>query len=213
MPVKRSKTLAILERRQQVADLYLQGWTQTAIAEHLHVAQPTVCDDLQKIRKEWRESAIRDFDETRAIELLKIDRVEREAWAAWQRSQQPAQSAVVTGEGTSKQTRRSLKHQIGDPRFLDQVSKCISQRRALLGLDAPPIEPERDPDAGLSVDLRRDRVLTIVAALSERARVTDVGTGPRTLESGDVCGDDECGEVADGPPCGLPRLGTDGVDR
>lgn len=213
MPVKRSKTLAILERRQQVADLYLQGWTQTAIAEQLHVAQPTVCDDLQRIRKEWRESAIRDFDETRAIELLKIDRVEREAWAAWQRSQQPSQSAVVTGDGPQKQTRRSLKHQIGDPRFLDQVSKCISQRRALLGLDAPPYEPERDPDAGLSVDVRRDRVLTIVAALSERARVTDAGTGPRALESGDVCRDDERGEMADGPPRSLPRLGTDGVDR
>ena len=30
-----------------------------------------------------------------------------------------------------------VKNQIGDPRFLDQVHKCIASRRALLGLDGP----------------------------------------------------------------------------
>ena len=75
MVVKRSKKLAILKRRQAVSDLYLQGWTQTAIAEELAVAQPTVCDDLQRTRQEWRESAVRDFDESRQMELMKLDRI------------------------------------------------------------------------------------------------------------------------------------------
>jgi len=30
-----------------------------------------------------------------------------------------------------------MKNQHGDPRFLDQVNKCITHRRALLGLDSP----------------------------------------------------------------------------
>jgi len=30
---------AIAQRRQQVADLYLQGWTQCEIAEHVRVIQ------------------------------------------------------------------------------------------------------------------------------------------------------------------------------
>src|SRR5712671_208116 len=110
MIVPPSKKLAILERRKQVADLYLQGWTQIAIAERLGVKQPTICEDLQGIRKQWRESAVRDFDLAREMELLKCDRVEREAWAAWERSQKPAQSAVVTGEGSGRErTTKSLK--------------------------------------------------------------------------------------------------------
>ena len=32
--------------------------------------------------------------------------------------------------------RRHAREQCGDPRYLDQVLKCVSQRRAILGLDA-----------------------------------------------------------------------------
>jgi len=116
MPVKRNKQLAILKRRRDVADLYLQGWTQTAIAEEMRVGQPTVCDDLKRIRAEWRESAVRDFDEARQLELMKLDRIERESWSAWDQSKKPAQSAVVTGDGTGQKTRKSMKNQHGDHR-------------------------------------------------------------------------------------------------
>jgi predicted transcriptional regulator len=94
-----TETTQIAQRRQQVAELYTKGWFQTAIARELSISQPTVCQDLQAIRKQWRESAIRDFDAARELELQKLDRVEREAWAAWERSQQPAQSVVVSGDG------------------------------------------------------------------------------------------------------------------
>lgn len=144
---------AALQRRQQVAELYLQGWTQNAIAEHLAVVQSTVSEDLKHVRQAWRESFVAALDETRARELARIDLVETEAWAAWKRSQKPTQSATVTGEGNGQQTRKSMKHQIGDPRFLDQVNKCIAQRRAILGLDAPlrladvtPPPPEETPE-------------------------------------------------------------------
>src|SRR3990172_5205421 len=83
MPIKPSKTLAIIERRRKVADMYLQHWTQTQIAEHLGVGQPTICEDLKHVREEWRNSAVRDFDLARQFELAKIDRIERESWAAW----------------------------------------------------------------------------------------------------------------------------------
>jgi IS30 family transposase len=81
MPLRPSKRLALLQRRQQVADLYLRSWTQTAIAERLSVTQPTICEDLKRIRRQWRESAIRDFDAAREQELQKLDLLEREAWA------------------------------------------------------------------------------------------------------------------------------------
>ena len=80
------------------------------------MAQPTICDDLKRIRAEWRESAVRDFDEARQLELMKLERIEREAWSAWDQSKKPAQSAVVTSEGAAQKTRKSMKNQHGDHR-------------------------------------------------------------------------------------------------
>ena len=178
MAKKQTKRLAVLQRRQQVAELALQGLSQTAIAKQLGVAQGTIAGDLNVIRRQWRESAIRDFDQARAVELQKLDLIEREAWAAWQRSQKPQQSAVFTGEVPGSDSRKSLANRYGDARFLEQVNKCIAQRRALLGLDVAPLTTSNEDmiDGNLSLDARRERVLGFLAALSERGRTAIPGT-------------------------------------
>jgi predicted transcriptional regulator len=131
-----------------VADLYLQRCTQVTIAERLGISQPTVCDDIKKIRAEWRNSAIRDFDQSCELELRTIDWLQREAAEAWERSKKPAQSAVIHGDGTSAPTRKTLKNQNGDPRYLDAIQKCIASRCALLGLNAPQRLEHSGPDGG-----------------------------------------------------------------
>jgi hypothetical protein len=143
----RAETTMINRRRETVADLYIQGWTQAQIANHLSVSQPTVCADLKAVQKQWRESSIRDFDLLRERELKKLSRLEREAWTAWERSQKPAQTAVVSTDGRSDQkTQKTVKDQIGDPRFLAEIHKCVASRRALLGLDAPERVSLTSPD-------------------------------------------------------------------
>ena len=72
--------------------------------------------------------------------------VEREAWAAWQRSQKPAESTKVTQDGSGKVAQKTVQHTVGDPRYLDQIHKCITARRALLGLDAPTRIAPTSPD-------------------------------------------------------------------
>ena len=113
MSVKPARKLEIVQRRQRVAELYLQGWQQDAIAKELTIRQPMVSEDLAKIRQAWRESAIRDFDAARDLELARLDRIEREAWAAWERSKQPTQSATVNGEAGSQTARRTVKPVLG----------------------------------------------------------------------------------------------------
>jgi Homeodomain-like domain len=161
MPTKPNKNLDVINRRQQVAHLYLQNWTQAQIAEHLHVGQPTISADLRKIRQQWLQSGLRDFDSARELELQKIDLLDRESWAAWERSKKPTQSATVDGEGAGQRTRKTMRNQVGDPRFLDQVNKCIAQRRAILGLDAIPSLTEQGADFRITLDVRRDRLATI----------------------------------------------------
>ena len=203
MRTKPNKNLDILNRRHQVAQLYLQNWTQAQIAEQLGVRQPTISADLKQIREQWRESGVRDFNEARELELQKIDLVERESWDAWQRSKKPTQSATVDGQGAGSRTKKTMRNQVGDPRFLDQVNKCIAQRRAILGLDALPSLPEQG-DVSISLDGRHARVLTIFATLCERERAARDGAGPAAALPGDVRRGDEPGEVADGPAPGLP---------
>jgi hypothetical protein len=156
MPTARSKPVELSHRRQLVADRYVQGWTQTAIAQEMGVSQATICADLHAVQRHWRESAIRDFDAARELELQKLDRIEREAWDAWERSKQPAQSARVRSNGSgSERTEKTVRQRIGDPRFLDQIHKCIASRRALLGLDAPtriaPVMPDGQTPFRLAV--------------------------------------------------------------
>ncbi len=111
-----NKKLARLKRRQQVADLSLQGWTQSAIAEELDVSQPTVSTDLKAIQQEWLESASGDVEAARAKVLAELDLVQREAWAAWKRSQQPAETDVISGQSESRQMRRTRKQQYTNSR-------------------------------------------------------------------------------------------------
>jgi len=193
MATEHNRRFATAQRRQMITELYLQGWSQSEIAQHLEVAQSTISKDVQHVRRQWEKSALRNFDQLRAQEVHKLDFVEREAWAAWERSQKPSQSAVVTDQGgaTGQRTRKSLKHQIGDPRFLDQVNKCVAQRRALMGLDAlPNLTPEGREDAA-SLEIRRERVIALLTAISQRERIGGPGAGPDDCQPGDVRGGDE----------------------
>ncbi len=73
------ENVRIEQRGQQVADLYVKGSTQAQIARQLGMAQSTVSADLKAIRREWRDSMIRDFDEAMTVELKKLEHLEREA--------------------------------------------------------------------------------------------------------------------------------------
>jgi hypothetical protein len=177
-------------RRDQVTELYLQGFVQTAIAEKLGISQSTVCFDLKAVHKGWRESAIRDFDAARDLELKKLERIEREAWAAWERSQKPIQSATVNGDGAGPPNRKAMRSQHGDARFLAIILKCSEERRAMLGLDAPlkiaPVtpdgqEPYRLAVADLSVgELRTLKHLNdrMLAVNPEQVRMLTVTSEP-----------------------------------
>jgi len=124
--------------RRRTADLYLQGWLQTAIAEEIKTSQATVSRDLKALQKDWLKSALRDFDKAKSQELAKVDRLEREYWDAWQRSCEDAETLVKDGTPEKvEKLKRTSKGQAGDPRFLQGVQWCIEKRCKILGIDAP----------------------------------------------------------------------------
>src|SRR5262245_24381236 len=156
MSVRPARKLEIVQRRHRVAELFLKGWNQEDIGRELGISQPQVAGDLKKVGEAWCQSAIRDFDAARDQELAGVQRLEREAWAAWERSQQPSQTAVVDGQAGAQRAKRTVKHQHGDSRFLDIVLRCSEARRQLLGLDAPAkIAPTTPDGRPLTLDERR----------------------------------------------------------
>jgi DNA-binding CsgD family transcriptional regulator len=177
MPVKSSKKLEILRRRQQIAELYVQRHTQATIAEKLAISQGTVSADIKAIRREWRNSMVRDFDIACELELQQLDRVEREAWQLFERSQKPAQSAVLGGDGNGSPTRKSMKTRDGDIRALEVILKCGGARRALLGLDAPtriePVVPQHQEPFRVAVAQLSITELRAIRRLQDRT--VDVG--------------------------------------
>lgn len=155
-------SVRVAQRRQKVAELYLKGLTQWEIAHQMGVAQVTISRDLRKLQKRWLARAESDLLRKRAMELAKIDRVERMAWEGWtkstadavtvttrmERGSPPPSSAASRLRGASARACRGVSNhptarrvlervvrgQCGDVRFLEMVCKCIDQRSKLLGL-------------------------------------------------------------------------------
>ena len=55
----------LYERRREVANFALKGWTQAAIARQIHIPPATVSRDLAAMREFWLEFPVYDFDRAR----------------------------------------------------------------------------------------------------------------------------------------------------
>ncbi len=149
---RRGKVYPVWERRVKVAELYLEGTPQPAIAKKLGVSQPTVGRDLIAIREEWLKSSIRDFDSLKVQEIAKIDKLEEAAWAAWHRStlehrivQNKTESMrrSMPGAAGKKGAHRlvptkvteniTVKNCPGDPKFMETIAWCIETRLKVIG--------------------------------------------------------------------------------
>jgi len=96
------------------------------------------------MQKQWLEATLIDFNEAKAREIAKVDRLEREYWSAWSRSCEDAETITEKGKGAKRAEKpdtfemtKQRKGQAGDPRFLGGVQWCIERRIKLFGLDEP----------------------------------------------------------------------------
>jgi hypothetical protein len=134
----------ILHRRKKVAELYLNNVTQPEIAEIVGCGVATVFNDLKWLREQWLAKMSRDFAERKSEELAKIDRMEMEAWNAWEKSKLNKEKVYNSHERgrVSKRGRplppvikvvKTVEGQTGDPRYLERIQWCIEMRLKLMG--------------------------------------------------------------------------------
>jgi len=131
-PIQRARDRAEIARR------YCHGEYQWAIADSLGLSRQQITYDLKVIQREWRESRLQAIDALKAVELAKIDELERTYWIAWERSRQEAVRTRTARRGEGEPYASiERENPVGDPRFLVGVQWCIERRCKLLGLDAP----------------------------------------------------------------------------
>jgi hypothetical protein len=103
------------------------------------------------LQQRWQQSALANLNEKKALELAKVDQLERTYWQAWEDSRKTRETTTSTTEKTS--AAESIAHaktpplrlkaamrkeaRDGNPAFLEGVQWCINKRCAILGLDAP----------------------------------------------------------------------------
>lgn len=166
-----------------VAQLYLEGWTQQAIADYVSekyypgtdpLTQQQIGYDIKVLIKRWQKSQALNIDEAKSRELARIDKLEREYWQAWERSCEDAETVRQEGKPKTKDDKpdkvvHTRKGQVGDPRFLQGVQWCIMQRCKILGIEAPTKQeisgagggPIKTEDATFTDEDRINRIATI----------------------------------------------------
>lgn len=144
----------IARDRATIAELYLRGWQQVRISEHLTeqseegiaYSLDMIRRDLREIRAQWRKSALIDFDAVKQEQLAKLDMMEVQTWDQWLRSCEDYQKHT-TGKGTQGPIDKTeTGGQTGDPRYMNVLLSIIERRCKLLGLDAPQKVAPTDPD-------------------------------------------------------------------
>lgn len=171
----------VLRDRVDIMAHYLRGKSQDAIAVLLtaavsdgvrvrayEVSRDMVKKDIEAVRKQWLGTCVKDYDQKKALELAKIDHLEAEAWAAYDRSVGEVKTstieyAPVTDPKTNVTKMSPMKgkdkkeQRAGDPRFLERVGWCIDRRIRLFGMDAPVDIPAAELEQLLQDELAKLR--------------------------------------------------------
>lgn len=125
------------QQAAEVADLWFSGLTQREIGDRVKLKVNQVYRILKRSKELWREWRVDNWDAHMTAELARIDRIESEAWAAWERSKSASVETLDESKDTAwgpMQTNRTKKTtRYGEAMFLKVALECVDQRLKLLG--------------------------------------------------------------------------------
>lgn len=146
---KRNKE-QILEHRKIISRLMLAGGrTHQEMADELEketgmkLSRRQITYDVNKIRDEWQNEKINNYDELVRRELLRLDETEEALWRAVRAAAEGTTERVIKkiNEAPSEEEPRIIKEVVetqkpGSPSaaLFSQIIKCQKERRKLLGI-------------------------------------------------------------------------------
>lgn len=121
--------------KDHISKLYLEGYSINNMARYmtekvgLKISNSTASFYTKQILKEWHDSRVNDIDMRITAELIRLDKVEQEAWSAWERSKFDKMKYTkkyndLYGAEDITETTES----VGDVKFLELARQCILDR-------------------------------------------------------------------------------------
>lgn len=126
-----------LERVEKVAEYWLKGKGLRVISQLVGLSVAQVKRDVDHARKMWAESFETNVQALINKELARLDRIEAEAWRAWERSQakqieRVEEKTESVEHGTTIKKGKRTKQPIGDAAMLAIPLKCVEMRLRFL---------------------------------------------------------------------------------
>ncbi len=157
---KRPKPRMCKRTREQIefdrafcADLFLIGYPYREIAKRLNddlakrkmdyrLTESMVYYDIQQLLISWKRDQLESIDQYVTAELQKLDKMEVEAWNAWELSKQKKTKNKTKKAGNGLMGRQIMTEEAtettsGNPRYLDLLLNVQHRRAKMLGFDAP----------------------------------------------------------------------------
>jgi hypothetical protein len=96
----RLKSLEVAERRAIIAELKLRGMKNHEIADTLNIdpnrANDVIAGDLRSIKKQWKETALQDFDTLKAKHYAELEALQKALWKMLERSQEESTDTMIS---------------------------------------------------------------------------------------------------------------------
>jgi hypothetical protein len=124
----------VVRDQYKIASLYLKGKPMYQIAEELGLSGPTIGADMKVIQERWMAESTTKLAEAKAIELAKLNNLELEYWSGWERSKEDAVLVVEEESEKGFKSKKQVRGQAGDPRFLDGIRECVKERCKIIGI-------------------------------------------------------------------------------
>lgn len=157
---KRAKPRMCKRTKEQIefdrafcADLFLRGYPYREIAKRLNddlvkrkmdyrLTESMVYYDIQQLLISWKRDQLESIDQYVTAELQKLDKMETEAWNAWELSKQNKTKNKTKKAGNGLMGRQIMTEEAtettsGNPRYLDLLLNIQHRRAKMLGFDAP----------------------------------------------------------------------------
>ena len=142
MPHNPKPHMQVLQRQEQVARLYLQGYTQQQLAAMTGTSQSTIQRDIETIEGQWQAQALQHHTTRKNKLLAELQLARAAAWVGWERSLQLRETTLTEAtEGGAEAPRRKAsvrkEVQAGDCPFLSEIRQSILDEAKLRGLLPP----------------------------------------------------------------------------
>lgn len=127
--------------KSSISDLYMKGYSGIAMEKWFELNSPLYISSVSIVRytkeilQEWHNARVQDVDAAITAEMMKLQKIEQEAWSSWEKSKGIKTKKIRTSLPNGGVT-ESVEEvdSVGDAKYLDIIRGCISERLKRLDL-------------------------------------------------------------------------------